>query len=100
MACGKPLKPVISSQATTPDRNLYLPEDINELNDTHKQLLLGVVPVSKPILKAKKIVIYVCAADPEGMYSLILFSYLYVVSVRICMKCTYTNELFPHEKPR
>lgn len=70
-ASGKPIKPIVTSQATTPDRNLRVPEDIGELSDTHKQLLFGVVPVSKPILKAKKIVIYVCAADPEGMYVLL-----------------------------
>lgn len=63
---GKPLRPVVTSQATTPDRNLCLPEAINELSDTHKQLLLGVIPISKPTFKAKKIVIYVCAAEPEG----------------------------------
>lgn len=63
---GKPLTAMGASQATTPDRNLSLPEDINELSDTFKQLLLGVILVSKPILKAKKIVIYVCAADPDG----------------------------------
>lgn len=62
----KHIQTMLTSQATTPDRNLCLPEDINELSDTHKQLLLGVIPVSKPVLKAKKIVIYICAADSEG----------------------------------
>lgn len=61
----KHIQTMLTSQATTPDRNLCLPEDINELSDTHKQLLLGVIPVSKPVLKAKKIVIYICAADSE-----------------------------------
>lgn len=63
---GKPLRPVVTSQATTPDRNLCLPEAINEISDSHKQLLLGVIPISKPIFKAKKIVIYVCVAEAEG----------------------------------
>ncbi|XP_065205411.1 NACHT domain- and WD repeat-containing protein 1 [Planococcus citri] len=91
MACGKPLKPVISSQATTPDRNLYLPEDINELSDTHKQLLLGVVPVSKPILKAKKIVIYVCAADPEECHveKTVLHGSVYPELRKICRQEGY-----------
>lgn len=67
IACGKPLRPIITSQATTPDRTLCLPEDINDISDTHKQLLLGVIPVAKPpTFKAKKIVIYICAADAEG----------------------------------